>query len=414
MAGQIRDIANPILFNRHFIVIEEMSKKMYPTVTKKVDSILQYDLPILRQNGSGAYISFNAFDPSIGKMRRKRIKLNHVKGLTAQRTYARHLINRLIEQLTRGWNPWIASDTTNLMLFKDAITKYEDFVEKMFADSLYRKETYVGYKSYIKILREYASSNNKIYYLYQFDKAYCTEFLDYIFIERGNCAQTRNNYLNFLRVFSGFLVEKSLLKSRPTDGISPISKRLYNKGRRIIPQTEIKRIAEWLDDHDRHFLFACELLYYCFIRPVEMTRLRVCDINVKQCTITISAESSKNKKKQTVTLPKKALHLAIDLGILSAPSNYYIFSDALLPGISQIDTKIFRDHWAKLRKALHLKSEYKFYSLKDTGITEMCDNNMPSITVRDQARHSSLSITDIYTRHGSSANKDIIDLDGAL
>ena len=40
--------------------------------------------------------------------------------------------------------------------------------------------------------------------------------------------------------------------------------------------------------------------------------------------------------------------------------------------------------------------------------------NMPAIEVRDQARHSSLAITEIYTDHKGKVNPDILNLDGAL
>ena len=211
------------------------------------------------------------------------------------------------------------------------------------------------------------------------------------------------------------MLEKGYVKSRPTDGISPISKRLYKKERTVIPAEKVAKIAEYCRVHDRHFLLACYLLYYCFIRPVEMVRLRIDYFNLKAGTITIPAECSKNKKKQTVTLPKKVLKYALELGIFSEPIQYFIFSDGLRPGRKEIDPKIFRDHWGKLRKPLGLLREWKFYSLKDTGITEMLKSQKVStIEVRDQARHSSLSITDIYAYHSDLVNPDIYDIDGSL
>lgn len=263
-------------------------------------------------------------------------------------------------------------------------------------------------------MREYIKKVKPLYYVYQFDRRFCVDFLDYVFIERNNGAQTRNNYLNFLRVFSGFLVEKGYLTSKPTDGITPISKRLYKKERECIPLDVVGKIADYCREKEPDFLFACYLLYYCFIRPVEMTRLKVRHFNLKECTLTIPGELSKNKMTQTVTIPRKVLLYGVERGVFSAPSDYFIFSYRLKPGKTEINPKHFRDHWENVRKALKLKKEWKFYSLKDTGITEMCDRNMASIAVRDQARHSSLAITDIYTRHNAKANKDIIGLEGAL
>lgn len=350
-------------------------------------------------------------------MRRKTIKLNRIKGLTNRRTYARGVIKRLTDQLNRGWNPWIAKDVSELVEFEEAVKRYEAHIEKMLASGYFRKETYDGYKSYVKIMREYISKARPIYYAYQFDRQFCVDFLDYVFIERDNGAQTRNNYLNFLRVFSGFLVEKSYLKSKPTDGISPISKRLYKKERECIPLDVVGRIAEYCREKEPDFLFACYLLYYCFIRPVEMTRLKVCHFNLKTCTLTIPGELSKNKITQTITLPKKVIQYGIEIGVFSAPMEDYIFSTGLKPGRLEIDPKHFRDHWDKVRRALNLRKEWKFYSLKDTGITEMCDNEVAPRSVKDQARHSSLAITDIYLekrKRNAPGNKNIIDYDGAL
>lgn len=378
-----------------------------------VSSALQYTPPVYRETKGCSFIEFYAYDPDQGKMRRKRIKTNRIKGVQKRRQYVRDVINRLGEQLKRGWNPWIAKDATDLYVFDEALSRYEAYVEKMLASGYFRKETYSGYKSYVKILREYIKVN-PLYYVYQFDRKFCVAFLDYIFVDRNNCAQTRNNYLNFLRVLSGFLVEKGYLQTKPTEGISPISKRLFHKERTCIPLDVIGQIADYCKEHEPHFLLACYLLYYGFIRPVEMTRLRVRDFNLRAGTVTIPAECSKNRKKQTITLPKKVILYAVELGVFSAPMDDFIFSYGLRPGNVEINPKHFRDHWEKIRKPLKMRKEWKFYSLKDTGITQMLKDKLPAIKVRDQARHSSLAITEIYTDHSEDVNPDILNLDGAL
>ena len=39
---------------------------------------------------------------------------------------------------------------------------------------------------------------------------------------------------------------------------------------------------------------------------------------------------------------------------------------------------------------------------------------MASIAVRDQARHSSLAITELYTKHLEKANPDVVNWEGSL
>lgn len=375
--------------------------------------VFQHTPPVLREHKEW-YIEFYVFDPALNTMRRKRMKINRINPISKRRKYAKEVMARISEQLLRGWNPWIERDERSLYLLEDVFSKYELSIDKMFSIGCYRKDTYAGYKSYLKIFREYTRTLDPITYLYQLDKHYIIRYLDYIFIEKGCSGQTRNNHLTWLQVFCGWCIDKSIMKVRATDGVSRIDKRLLKKNRVIIPLDTVRKIGAYLDENDRHFLLACHLLYSCFIRPVEMTRLKVGWFNVQRSTITIPGHASKNKETLVVTLPRKVMKFIIDLGVLSSPIDDFVFSEKLLPGPVQIDTKIFRDHWAKVRNALSLPKEYQFYSLKDTGITEMLDQNMASIAVRDQARHSSLEITEVYTRHSQQANPSILNWDGSL
>lgn len=379
--------------------------------------VRSYLPPVLRETKADTYIEFYAFDPATGKLRRKKIKLNHIKSARQRREYAKGLMRRISEFLAAGWNPWLhASASNDLHTFREAIDHYERHIDKMFADGNYRRETYDGYKSNVKILRLYnAQRPVPITYTYQFDRRFCQAFLDHIFIDRKASAQTRNNYLNFLRVLSGWMLERCYTSVRATDGITPIPKRLIQKQRTVIPSDVVHQINEYLRDNDPHFLLACLMLYYCMIRPVEMTRLRIADISLQESTITIHADASKNHQTQAVTLPRRVLHYMLELHIFDHPQSHFIFStNGLRPGTEPATTRIFRGHWEKLRKPLRLRPEWKFYSLKDTGITEMLDAGQTSIAVRDQARHSSLAITEVYTRHGRRANPEIIDYEGSL
>ena len=64
---------------------------------------------------------------------------------------------------------------------------------------------------------------------------------------------------------------------------------------------------------------------------------------------------------------------------------------------------------------MKMTARYKFYSLKDTGITNMIRSNTDIISVRDQARHSSILITDIYTpKDIKEANELLLNYKGVL
>ena len=71
--------------------------------------------------------------------------------------------------------------------------------------------------------------------------------------------------------------------------------------------------------------------------------------------------------------------------------------------------KKISDEWNRTRIALKFDKVYQFYSLKDTGITDLLHAGIPSIVVRDQARHYDVSQTDQYAERTIEVNKQILD-----
>lgn len=102
-----------------------------------LEKIKSYTPPTLHC-GRETYISFNAYDPADGKMKRKRIKLNAIDP-KQRRKYANDLIKRLTEKLISGWNPWIEKENgTAYMLFRDCCEKYRQYIDKLLKDGTYR------------------------------------------------------------------------------------------------------------------------------------------------------------------------------------------------------------------------------------------------------------------------------------
>ena len=376
--------------------------------------VIGYTYPNL-YTGKEWYVGFYAFDPVAGKMRRKKIKINFIEKAADRRRYAGELCKRISRKLDQGWNPWIESENPRAYhTFTEVCEKYRRFIEKMFADGNYREETYIGYASYLRNMVKWNQGRKvPITYIYQFDRMFVSEFLDYVYIDRENTAQTRDNYLTFLRVFSSYLVQNSYLKERPTEGVSVLGKRMRKKQRTIIPDGDMVRLYDYLFEKNKYYLLACYILHYCFVRPKEMSKIKISNFSIKNQTIFIPDTISKNKKDACVTLPKKVILLMIDLGVFNNPGDYYLFSSGFRPGVEYKSEKSFRDFWTRyIRKDLKFPAKYKFYSLKDTGITSML-KKYDTVTVRDQARHADILMTDTYTPHDiQRANELIVNHEG--
>lgn len=147
-----------------------------------------------------------------------------------------------------------------------------------------------------------------------------------------------------------------------------------------------------------------------------MSFLRVGDFSIKRQTLSLHGENTKNKNDAVITVPQQVLKLMMGLKVFDSPGNYYLFSDGFAPWKERNSEKQFRDYWLHhVRKELRFSDRYKFYSLKDTGITNMLRANTDILSVRDQACHSSILITDIYTpKDIKAANKLLLNYHGVL
>lgn len=388
----------------------KMSKKMCLCT-----NILPYTYPYL-QEGKDWCVVFYAKDPASGKMRRKRYKVNFIKGAKERRRYARRMIFELMAMLDKGWNPWAPANPEVIPVqFGEACDQYLEYIGARERKGTLRPDSAKSYRSCLSVFRDWCVSRAQpLTVCSQFTKAVCAEFLDYIYIKKNVSAVRRNTYLVWMSGFFGWMVEHGILQSKPCEGIKALPKDKEAKSRALIPEKELGRLRDYLAAHNRHYLLAVYLLYYCFIRPKEMMMLRIRDFSLIKGVVKIPGNVSKNGRDGSVTLPAKVVHYMIDLGIFDSPGHYYLFSDDWMPGTEPRKPKAMYDWWIyHVARDLRWPKEYQLYSLKDTGITRLL-HRVDALAVRDQARHSDISITNIYAQRSEEANEALRNIDDVL
>ena len=367
-------------------------------------------------------VSFYAFDPESGSLKRKRIKLNRelkgMKGKREKKEYVSGVCERIRNELKAGWNPWMQqSDSLVYASWSEVHERYKAYLLKQQNEHNMRPESVASYMSYQRVLMRWVAAERKnVRYAYQFDKRLVDAFLDYVYLDKDNSIQTRNNYLSWIKSFSTWMLAKSYIDQDPTLGIPRMRIKKGSKNRDVIPDSVLLGIHDYLEKNNRHFLLACYLLHYLFVRPHEIAQLKIEDFSLHNKTLLIHGDVAKNWQDAVVTLPMHVIDLMLDLDVFKFPGSYYLFSEGFKPGSKFRSEKYFRDYWTrKLRKDLKFSDRYKFYSLKDTGITNMLRANTDVLSVRDQARHSSILITDMYTpKDIKQANKLLMNYRGVL
>ena len=372
---------------------------MFPQRKKiNLTELESYRLPIYNKKAKEKIVYFYVLDPQSvidgnPKLVRIRKKFNHIHGARERDEAALLFRDEVSRKLREGWNPLIQeSGVKGFVPIEEVMSRYDKYLKKMVKDGVFAPDTYRDYISRFDIFKQYVQTTH-IIYIYQVDTPFIESFLEWVYIDRDTSPRTRNNYRIWVSTFCSFAKLNGYLKENPAEGIRNL--RENDKIRKVIASTDMKRLRDYLTEHDKPFLLCCMMQYYTLIRPKELMCLRVGDISVKEQTVFISHEFSKNRKDAKTTLPSRVIRLMLDLGVLSHPSDHYLFSKGFTPGEKQSSSRAITTKWDCIRKALSFPKYYQFYSLKDTGITDAIGAVGLTITM-DQARHSDISITNKY------------------
>ena len=341
------------------------------------------------------FVYFSAYDPARGIMTRKRYYITDNLSISAKKHRAAEIMEVLTKQLCQGWNPWLTNDESRgFVLFENCLERYSEYVDRMD-----RKRTRQSYSSKVNIFKDFiAVQTNPIKYAYQFDVTFCTDFIDWIFLDRESSPRTRNNYRGWLYSLAEFLIARKHIKTNPVEHIRVMPE--HEKFRKDLSPQMLKQMATHLNKVDKPFYLACLMQYYTLIRPGEMSNLKIGDISIKRQSVFVSKEFSKNHKDAEVGLNKIVIKLMLDLGIFNYTNDFYLFGSKFKPSKEKYGAYQFNIRWKAMRKALNWDDCYQFYSLKDSGIRDLA-NAQGVVVARDQARHSDISTTNKYIqKHG--------------
>lgn len=342
-------------------------------------------------------IVYYVLNPYSDKLERKRIRVKPLNSITERRKLAKRMVLEVNKRLLSGWNPFLEQPKSKeFTKLNDVINIYLNHLKIELRDENLRYDTYRTYNSRLKVFKEYLISKDLNNILcYSFDSALVGSFLDFIRYNKGLSARTRDNYMTFLRTFGMWLISKQYLTLNPCSGLKKTNKK--HKSRVIIDTETRLNIFNYFKTKNKNYLTLCLVCYYCLVRRTELSKLKVSAVNLENNTIFIPAENSKNHKGARITIPVE-LKEQLKEHINNTDKNLFLFSDNnYAVGAKPFLPNKCTSEWSRMRKKLNLSINIKWYSLKDTGITDLITAGVPLLSVRDQARHHSIKQTDEYT-----------------
>ncbi|OAD46678.1 tyrosine-type recombinase/integrase [Polaribacter atrinae] len=193
------------------------------------------------------------------------------------------------------------------------------------------------------------------------------EYLNTILLRTS--ARSRNNYRTelgslFQVLKDNELVDENYIQSIPILTSKPKRHKTYSL-------EEQKKIFKYLEKEDPHLLLFIKFVSYCFIRPIEVCRIKIKDINIEERRIQYKAKTS---AKKTKIIPDILWEVLPDLSKLDKES--YLFTPKAIGAFWDAKEINRRDHFSKrftsvVKEQFGLTEDHGVYSFRHTFISKL-------------------------------------------
>lgn len=371
-------------------------------------------IPPQRHEGRESYVWFSQVDPMTGRMKRKKYMLDRFKPGKERDVAANRIISNIYNQVSRGWNVWAPENSSRSDAPVDEVLeRYRLYLINIYKKDILKRKTFFDYTSRLRVFCEYISEGtNPISSCYQMDHAFFVDFLDYLLLDRDLSPKTRNNYRTWCSTLCTWLVDKRYLLENPIQYIHQLPE--HGKFRQPLEHDDLRQLGRYLEENNRYFLLAVMMEYCTAIRPTELSFIRLNDISIKEGSVFVSSQISKNRRDGKIKLPNRVIRLMIDLHTFDHPGSSYLFGNGFKPSEKRQDPRYFTQEFNRCREALGFPNTYQFYSLKDSGLRDIA-NSVGIEVAQKQARHSSVATTNQYLQGRGMKVYDVLaDFEGYL
>lgn len=334
-------------------------------------------------------VDYYYLHPETSKYQKFRLWIS-ARLLTRQARYlkGRELVNKMNARLRQGFNPFATDNSgkclpealQEVLLLKQATTGPRNYADL--------KGTVARFCAWL------SSQGIDQVRPAELSKSTATAFLDEV-LRAGIGNRTYNNHLYRLRTLFNVLMDREYCEFNVWQKIPALARREADIS--FITDDERAVIRERLPK-DHPALYAVGLLVYqCYLRPAEICRLRVSDVDLKAGTIMVRATQAKNGTNQVVLFGKELARCFAAMHLHRRPPAHYIFASGcqLVPAATPITSRKICDawrYWVKFRYGI----KKGIYDLKGTGVARAFDNGAHARDIQRQLRHHSLDQTQDY------------------
>lgn len=270
------------------------------------------------------------------------------------------------------------------------------------------KRTYDSYAAKTRVLQLFIRKKfPKVKYIHQLTKNIIVQYLNDVLLITS--ASNRNNYRLELSSLMQTLEDNEIISSNVVKKI-PVLKTVPERNKTYTNETQ-EEIFKFLETKDPMLLLYIKFISYNFLRPIEVNRLKIEDINLIDKTIQFKA---KNSPLKTKIIPDILIDDLPDISKLD--KNNYLFAPKGFGEIWDTSDQNRRDYFSKRFKKVvkdhfNLGVDYGLYSFRHTYITKLYRE-----LVKNSSPFEAKSRLMIITGHSSMASleKYLRDIDAEL
>lgn len=347
------------------------------------------------------YVRWSFRNPETGNLeRQKNIKAgaNYYKKKSERMEILNSIAKALLELLQNGYNPYSnRRDFDEVMSVEKAL----DFALDIKRGELAKKSIW-DYNSRINDFKKYLFANGfKNRFITSVTKNDVVDYLNTVFKRSG--ASNRNNTRASISVIFGVLYSNDII---PENFIAKIEILKHKPARnRTYSKELVNDLFEYMEENESELLLFIKFVSYNFLRPVEVCRLRVKDIDTKNKSLRVFVKQGKFKTKR---IPDIVLSELPDLNTLNQDD--YLFS----PDYDYIENQrrdYFTKKFKKVKDKFGLGVDYGIYSFRHTFITKLYRSFRKTMTPFE-AKSNLMFITGHATM--VALEKYLRDIDGEL
>ncbi|WNH09930.1 tyrosine-type recombinase/integrase [Thalassobellus suaedae] len=386
------------------------------------------------------YVYFSFVDPKTGRLKRmKNIygKTNRYKTKESRYFLLRLYKKRLLKLLKQGYSPF----EDNTLLYQNKVSKSEkkqveihkttkevkvtskastkenikkQTIKEALEYALKLKTNVVGertladYRNRCDLFIRWVSEHLKeIDTIDKVDKKVISEFLNHV--QLTTSPRNRNNYRTCLSSIFQVLEDNEILDKNIIKTISTLKTR--PKRNKTYSEKQHQDIFEFLEEKDPLLLLYIKFVSFNFLRPIEVSRLRIKDIDLNSKTLQFQA---KNKALKTKLIPDILIKELPDLSKLDG--ELLLFTPDGIGNQWNTDLTNRRNYFSKrfnkvVKQSFGLDKNYGLYSFRHTFITKL----YRSLVIENSpfaAKSSLMQITGHATM--SALEKYLRDIDAEL